>query len=48
MWLVFVIGVFIYLFVGIISHMCNIARYFEDKAEKEKHKYKPNQYKLEE
>ena len=45
MWLVYLIGIFLYLVVGIISHICNIVRYFEDKAEKDKDKYKPNQYK---
>lgn len=52
MWLVGVILIFAYLIIGIISHLCNIARYIGDKIdereEEKEQQYKPNKYKLEE
>ena len=51
MWLVGVILIFSYLIMGIISHLCNIAKYIGDKInerEEKEQQYKPNKYKLEE
>lgn len=51
MWMVLLILMGLYFFLGIASHLCNIFSFFEDRAdekEKKKEKYVPNKYKLEE
>ena len=47
MWLAGVILIFAYLIIGIISHLCNIARYIGEKLD-EREEEKENKYKLEE
>lgn len=52
MWVVSLILILTYLIVGIISHLCNIAKFLiereNEKEQEENTKYKPNKYKLEE